>query len=101
MKLKNKMEDNMFNLFTILAEAEGLREGLHDLGAAIGAGIAVFTGVGSGIGQGLTAGLAAQGVSRQPEAASEIRSTMIMGQAVAETANIYGLIVAILLIFVF
>lgn len=89
-------------LFMFLAmKGSDLGAGLHDLGAAIGAGIAVFTGVGSGIGQGLTAGLAAQGVSRQPEAVSEIRSTMIMGQVVAETANIYGLIVAILLIFVF
>ena len=85
----------------LVMKGSDLGAGLHDLGAAIGAGIAVFTGVGSGIGQGLTAGLAAQGVSRQPEAVSEIRSTMIMGQAVAETANIYGLIVAILLIFVF
>ena len=75
--------------------------GLHDLGAAIGAGLAVFTGVGSGIGQGLSAGLAAQAVSRQPEAVGAIRSTMITGQAVAVTAGIYGLIIAILLIFVF
>ena len=74
---------------------------LLDLGAAIGAGLAVFTGVGSGIGQGLSAGLAAQAVSRQPEAVGAIRSTMITGQAVAETAGIYGLIIAILLIFVF
>ena len=46
-------------------------------------------------------GLAAQAVGRQPEAVGAIRSTMITGQAVAETAGIYGLIVAILLIFVF
>lgn len=75
--------------------------GLKGLGAGIGAGIAVLTGLGSGIGQGLSAGLAAQGVARQPEAVGAIRSTMIVGQAVAETAGIYGLIVAILLMFVF
>lgn len=94
--------NTLTNLLMFLAEISGdLQVGLHDLGAGIGAGIAVLTGLGSGIGQGLSAGLAAQGVSRQPEAVGAIRSTMIMGQAVAETANIYGLIIAILLIFVF
>ena len=36
----------------------------------------------------------------QPEAASRIQSLMITGQAIAETTGLYGLIVAILLIFV-
>ena len=83
----------LMELFTFL-EVMITDEGLKQLGAGIGAGIAVFTGFGSGIGQGLSAG-------RQPEAVGAIRSTMIVGQAVAETAGIYGLIVAILLIFVF
>jgi F-type H+-transporting ATPase subunit c len=91
----------LVNLFRFLAETGITDQGLKDLGIAIGAGIAVFTGVGSGIGQGLSAGLAAQAVSRQPEAVGAIRSTMITGQAVAETTGIYGLIIAILLIFVF
>ncbi len=91
----------LVNLFRFLAETGITDQGLKDLGIAIGAGIAVFTGVGSGIGQGLSAGLAAQAVGRQPEAVGAIRSTMITGQAVAETAGIYGLIIAILLIFVF
>ena len=90
----------LMELFTFL-EVMITDEGLKQLGAGIGAGIAVFTGFGSGIGQGLSAGLGAQAVSRQPEAVGAIRSTMIVGQEVAETAGIYGLIVAILLIFVF
>ena len=90
----------LMELFTFL-EVMITDEGLKQLGAGIGAGIAVFTGFGSGIGQGLSAGLGAQAVSRQPEAVGAIRSPMIVGQAVAETAGIYGLIVAILLIFVF
>ena len=90
----------LMELFTFL-EVMITDEGLKQLGAGIGAGIAVFTGFGSGIGQGLSAGLGAQAVSRQPEAVGAIRSTMIVGQAVAETAGIYGVIVAILLIFVF
>ncbi len=89
------------NFLEITITDDGLIAAMKGLGAGIGAGIAVLTGLGSGIGQGLSAGLAAQGVARQPEAVSAIRSTMIVGQAVAETAGIYGLIVAILLIFVF
>ena len=39
-------------------------------------------------------------VGRNPGAKSEITSTMIMGQAVAETTGLYGLLVAVLLLFV-
>ena len=66
---------------------------------SIGAGIAVFTGFGTGIGQGFAAAKAVEAVGRQPEAVGAIRSTMILGQAVAETTGIYGTIVAIILIF--
>ena len=62
----------------------------------IGAGIAVFTGVGSGIGEGMTAAKAVEAVGRQPEASGKITVTMLIGQAVAETTGLYGLIIAIL-----
>ena len=75
-------------------------DGLRYLGAGIGAGLAVFTGFGTGIGQGGAAGKAVEAVGRQPEAVGAIRSTMIMGQAVAESTGIYGFVTAILLIFV-
>jgi len=67
--------------------------------AYIGAGIAVLTGIGPGIGQGYAAGKAVEALGRQPEAESSIRTLMITGQAVAETTGLYGLIVAIILIF--
>jgi len=67
--------------------------------AYLGAGIAVLTGIGPGIGQGYAAGKAVEALGRQPEAASSIRTLMITGQAVAETTGLYGLIVAIILIF--
>ena len=67
--------------------------------AFIGAGIAVFTGIGPGLGQGYAAGKAVEAIGRQPEAASSIRTVMITGQALAETTGLYGLIVAIILIF--
>lgn len=79
---------------------EGISLGIAIAGSAIGAGIAVATGIGAGMGQGYAAGKGAEAVGNQPEAKSDIVSTMILGQAVAESSAIYGLVVAILLIFV-
>ncbi|CAC9932478.1 ATP synthase F0, C subunit [Aedoeadaptatus coxii] len=68
--------------------------------SAIGAGLAVIAGIGPGIGQGYAAGQAAAAVGRQPEAKGDIVQTMLLGQAVAETTGIYGLVIAIILLFV-
>lgn len=68
--------------------------------SAIGAGLAVIAGIGPGIGQGIAAGYAANAVGRNPGAKSDIMSTMLLGQAVAETTGLYGLLVAMLLMFV-
>ena len=68
--------------------------------SAVGAGIAMIAGVGPGIGQGIAAGHAAAAVGRNPGAKSDITSTMLLGQAVAETTGLYGLLVAMLLLFV-
>lgn len=89
------------SVLQVLAEVDpsSIGYGLTKLGAGIGAGIAVLTGFGTGIGQGNAAAKGVEAVGRQPEAVGVIRSTMIMGQAMAETTGIYGLIVAIILIF--
>ena len=68
--------------------------------SAIGAGIAMIAGVGPGIGQGIAAGHGAAAVGRNPGAKSAITSTMLLGQAVAETTGLYGLLIAMLLLFV-
>ena len=68
--------------------------------AAIGAGIAVFTGFGSGIGEGNIAAHAMDAIGGNPEAASVIRSNMILGIALAETTGIYRFAIAFLIIFV-
>ena len=68
---------------------------------AIGAGLAVMTGMMTGIGEGFVAGKAVEAIGRNPEAEGKIRSSMILGIALSETCAIYGLLVAILLIFVF
>lgn len=67
--------------------------------SAIGAGLAMIAGIGPGIGQGFAAGKGAEAVGRQPEAQSDIVRTMLLGAAVAETTGIYGLIIAIILLF--
>ena len=68
-------------------------------GSAIGAGLAVITGIGAGIGQGFAAGKAAEAVGNQPEAKVDITQTMLLGAAVAESTGIYGLVIAIILLF--
>jgi len=67
--------------------------------SAIGAGIAMIAGVGPGIGQGYAAGKGAEAVGRQPEAQADIVRTMLLGAAVAESTGIYGLVVALILLF--
>lgn len=79
---------------------QGLSLGIAIAGSAIGAGIAVATGIGTGIGQGYAAGKAAEAVGNQPEAKSDIISTMLLGQAVTESAAIYGLVISIVILFV-
>lgn len=68
--------------------------------SAIGAGLAVIAGIGPGVGQGYAAGQGAAAVGRNPGAKGDITSTMLLGQAVAETTGLYGLLVAMLLLFV-
>ena len=68
--------------------------------SAIGAGLALIAGIGPGVGQGYAAGKACEAVGRQPEARGDIIQTMLLGQAVAETTGIYGLVIGIILLFV-
>ncbi len=67
---------------------------------ALGAAIAVLTGIGSGIGIGIATAKAVDATARQPEAGGAIRTTLLLGCALAEAIGVYGLVVSILLIFV-
>ncbi len=75
-------------------------EGLVLAFSALGAGMAMIAGLGPGIGQGRAAAAGAEAVGRNPGAKSEITSTMLLGQAVAETTGLYSLVVALILIFI-
>ncbi len=68
---------------------------------AIAAGIAVgVAAAGGAVGMGLATAKSAEGIARQPEAEGKIRTTLMLGLVFVETAIIYALIVAILIIFV-
>ena len=67
---------------------------------AIGAGLAMIAGVGPGIGEGNAVAKACEAIGRQPECKGDVTSTMITGCVIAETTGLYGLVIAILLIFV-
>ena len=71
--------------------------GSKALAAAIVVGIAAAAGA---IGMGMAISKSAEGISRQPEAAGNIRTSLMLGLVFIETAIIYALIVAILIIFV-
>ena len=63
------------------------------------AGMAVFAGILTTLGQGNIAAKAIESMARQPEAKGSINTAMIISLAMAETNGIYGLVVAMLLLF--
>ena len=74
-------------------------EGLVLACSAIGVGLAMIAGLGPGIGQGIAAGHGAAAVGRNPGAKGDIMSTMLLGQAVAETTGLYSLVISLILLF--
>lgn len=66
---------------------------------AIGSAIALLAGGMVGLGEGYVGGKAVEAIARQPEMSGEIRTTMIIGQAITESGAIYALAVVLLLIF--
>ena len=71
--------------------------GLIAVAAAIAGGVAAAAGA---IGMGIAVAKSNESIARQPEAKNDIRTSMMLGLVFIETAIIYALIIAILLIFV-
>jgi F-type H+-transporting ATPase subunit c len=67
--------------------------GFMNLGAAFGAGLVIL---GAGLGIGRIGGQAVEGMSRQPEAAGNIQTAMIISAALIEGATFFALIVCML-----
>jgi ATP synthase F0 subunit c len=66
----------------------------------IGAGFAIgFGAIGAALGEGYTAGIASEALSQRPEKAGDVVRNMLVGQAIAESAAIFALVVAVILLF--
>lgn len=65
------------------------------MSVAIAAAIAVVTSTVAGLGIAIATGKATESIARQPEAAGQIRSTMLIGCALAEATAIYAFITAL------
>jgi F-type H+-transporting ATPase subunit c len=78
----------------VAAEVAMAAEAYGYLSAGIGAGIVT---VGAGLGIGKIAAMAVDGTARQPEAANDIRSSMIITAAFIEGVALFGQVVCFLL----
>ena len=77
-----------------------MNEALMIAAKAIGAGLCMGIGaIGPAIGEGNAVGKALEGMARQPEAAGNLRTNMILGCAITETTGIYSLVIALLILF--
>ena len=71
--------------------------GMKAIAAAVAIGLAAM---GGALGMGVAISKAAEGISRQPEASGKIQGLTMLGLVFIETAIIYALVVAILIVFV-
>lgn len=66
----------------------------------LGAGLSIgFGAIGAAVGEGYAAGQASESIAYRPEKSGEILKDMLVGQAIAESAAIFALVVAIILVF--
>lgn len=76
-------------LLTVLLQAAP-QASLGVLGAALGVGLAV---IGAGFGIGSIGKSAVEGIARQPEASSDIRTSMIIAAALIEGVALFAIVV--------
>ena len=81
-------------LLSILLQAVA-GSALGYVGAAIGAGLVAL---GAGVGIGKIGKSAMEGIARQPEAAGNIRTSMIIIGALVEGVCLFGVIVCLLIV---
>ena len=79
------------------AEAEGMTTSGKAYACAIAVGIAA---AGGAVAMGILGAKSSESIARQPEAEGKIRTSMMLTLVFIETAIIYALLVAILIIFV-
>jgi len=67
--------------------------------AHISAAVVMFNGVITTLGQAKIVVAAIESIARQPEASGTVSNSMFIGIAMAETSGIYGLLIAIIMLF--
>jgi F-type H+-transporting ATPase subunit c len=85
------------------AEGEGVAKQVMDSTSAKAISAAVTIGLGAAaaaIAMGIAIGKSSESIARQPEAKDSIRTSLLLGLVFIETAVIYALVVAIMIIFV-
>ena len=70
------------------------------MNTAIAAAVAILGVMPSALGEGLVCAHVIDGMSRNPEMYSKLRTTMIIACALVETTAIYSLLVSLLILFV-
>jgi F-type H+-transporting ATPase subunit c len=84
----------------LLAKRKKIMDSTVAAASVIAAALAVGLGaIGPGIGQGNASGQAVSGIARQPEAEGKIRGTLLLTLAFMESLTIYGLVIALVLLF--
>jgi len=76
-------------LLSVLLQAAAAGSGLAQLGVGLGAGITV---VGASLGIGKIGQAALEGIARQPEAANDIRTSMIIAAALIEGVALFSVV---------
>ncbi len=77
-----------------------MAEAIAIVGKALGAGLCMGIGaIGPALGEGNAVSHALEGMARQPEAAGNLRTNMILGCAITESTGIYSLVTALLILF--
>lgn len=84
-------------LLSVLLQAAAAGAGISKLGAAIGAGIVV---IGASFGIGKIGQSAMEAIARQPEAAGDIRMSMIIAAALIEGVSLLAVVTCMLVFFI-
>ena len=99
-KTPNWSSTHFISILVLLTSEKLRMNPLVAAASVIAAGLAVgLAAIGPGMGQGTAAGYAVEGIARQPEAEGKIRGALLLSFAFMESLTIYGLVVALALLF--
>jgi F-type H+-transporting ATPase subunit c len=85
------------SLLSVILQAAADLTPYAKMGAGLGAGISA---IGAGLGIGNIGARALESIARQPEAAGDIRSNMIVAAALIEGVAFFAIVVCLLILFI-